>query len=191
MTAGPTTYATVRPWQTRAGITLIEMLVVIVMIGILVAIAFPRLDSQKYRLDGDVRSVSMTLAYAQRLAVSLQHNVLVTIDKTNRQLRAHEDKNNDGAFTADERVRVLQLEQGVNFERNGAPDVPSPVPQVELLTFQFMRDGSTNAGGMIFMSTDKAVATSDLTHSRAVELIRATGRPTWYRFRGGVWVRGI
>jgi Tfp pilus assembly protein FimT len=167
------------------------MLVVIVMIGILVAIAFPRLDSQKYRLDGDVRSVSMTLAYAQRLAVSLQHNVLVTIDKTNHQLRAHEDKNNDGAFTADERVRVLQLEQGVNFERNGAPDVPSPVPQVELLTFQFMRDGSTDVGGMIFMSTDKAVATGDLTHSRAVELIRATGRPTWYRFRGGVWVRGI
>jgi len=191
MTAGPTTYATVRPWQTRAGITLIEMLVVIVMIGILVAIAFPRLDSQKYRLDGDVRSVSMTLAYAQRLAVSLQHNVLVTIDKSNRQMRAHEDKNNDGAFTADERVRVLQLEQGVNFERNGAPDVPSPVPQVELLSFQFMRDGSTNAGGMIFMSTDKAVAAGDLTHSRAVELIRATGRPTWYRFRGGVWVRGI
>ena len=191
MTAVPTTRATVRPWKTRAGITLIEMLVVIVMIGILVAIAFPRLDSQKYRLDGDVRSVSMTLAYAQRLAVSLQHNVLVTIDKTNHQLRAHEDKNNDGAFTTDERVRVLQLEQGVNFERNGAPDVPSPVPQVELLTFQFMRDGSTNAGGMIFMSTDKAVAMGDLTHSRAVELIRATGRPTWYRFRGGVWVRGI
>ncbi len=191
MTAVPTTRTTVRPWNTRAGITLIEMLVVIVMIGILVAIAFPRLDSQRYRLDGDVRSVSMTLAYAQRLAVSLQHNVQVTVDKANHQLRAHEDKNNDGAYTADERVRVLQLEQGVNFERNGAPDVPSPVPQVELTAFQFMRDGSTDVGGMIFMSTDKAVAAGDLTHSRAVELIRATGRPTWYRFRGGVWVRGI
>lgn len=190
MTDCPTICAVSRPVSARAGISLVEMLMVIVILGILALIAFPKLDAQRYRLDGDVRSVNMTLAYAQRLAVSLQHNVEVQVDRAARQLRIHEDKNNDGAFTPDERVRVLQLEPGVNFDRNGAPDIPSPVPQVELNTFLFMRDGSTSAGGVIFMTTDKAVATGDLSQSRAIELVRATGRPTWFRMRGGAWVRG-
>ncbi|MEZ4457726.1 MAG: prepilin-type N-terminal cleavage/methylation domain-containing protein [Gemmatimonadales bacterium] len=107
----------------RRGYSLGELLWVIVILSILTALAVPRLDWMKYRLNAEQRNIALQLTYAQRLAVSLQHNVQVTIDHGARRLIVDEDANNDGTFGSNERRRVIQLEDGVNFERGGVGDL--------------------------------------------------------------------
>lgn len=177
------------PLGTR-GLTLTEMLIVIVMISVLAAIALPRLDYQRYRLNTDARNFVMTLAYAQRLAVSLQHNVQVSFDAANRQIRTLEDKNDDGLYTSDERIRGFQLSEGVTLDRNAAPDLPAPAATNELTQVTFWRDGSANTAGVVFLNTVRGVAKGDNEDSRGIDIVRATGRASWWTYTGGSWRRG-
>lgn len=172
------------------GFTLIEMLIVIVMISILAALAFPRLDFMRYRVNADARNVTMTLAYAQRLAVSLQHNVQVTFDPINRQMRTLEDKNDDGTYTSDERIRGFSLSDGVVFDQNGAPNLPAPAAANVVTSITFWRDGSANTAGAIFLNTTRGIARGDNEDARGLDIARSTGRTTWYTYTGGSWRRG-
>lgn len=174
----------------RRGFSLTEMLIVIVMLSVLAALAFPRLDFMRYRVNADVRNVMMTLAYAQRLAVSLQHNVQVTIDPVNRQIRTLEDKNDDGTYSSDERIRGFSLSDGVVFDQNGAPDLPAPAATNVLTAVTFWRDGSANTSGAIFLNTTRGVARGTNEDARGLDIVRSTGRATWYTYTGGSWRRG-
>ena len=173
----------------RRGYSLGEMLWVIVILSIVSVLAVPRLDWTSLRIGSETRNLTLQLAYAQRLAVNLQHNVLVTIDRPNRKLLIHEDANNDGAYSSVERRRIVQLENGVNFERNGAPNLPSPGPTAELTSLLYRRDGTASPAGVIFVNSDRGMRVGSNTDARVVEVIRATGRGVWYRFKGGTWVK--
>lgn len=175
---------------TRDGFTLIEMLIIIVMISILAALGLPRLDFMRYRVNADARNVMMTMAYAQRLAVSLQHNVQVTIDPVNRQIRTLEDKNDDGTYSSDERIRGFSLSDGVVFDQNGVPDLPAPAATNVLTQVTFWRDGSASTSGVIFLNTTRGVANGTNEDSRGLDIVRSTGRTTWYTYTGGSWRRG-
>ncbi len=174
----------------RRGYSLGELLWVIVILGILAALAIPRLDWMKYRLNAESRNISLQMTYAQRLAVSLQHNVRVTIDHGQRRLIVDEDANNDDTFTAGERRRVVQLDDGVNFEKNGVADLPSPAPTNEVTQIIYRRDGSADQAGVIFLNTVRGVAMSSNQDSRALEIARATGRATIYRYLNSTWIKG-
>jgi prepilin-type N-terminal cleavage/methylation domain-containing protein len=174
----------------RRGFSLTEMLIIIVMLGILALLAFPKLDFMRYRVNADARNVMMTLAYAQRLAVSLQHNVQVTIDPVNRQIRTLEDANDDGTFSSNERIRGFSLSDGVVFDKNGAPDLPAPAATNELTSVTFWRDGSANTAGSIFLNTTRGVAKGNNEDARGLDITRSTGRTTWYTYTGGSWRRG-
>lgn len=179
-----------RPRAGQRGFTLIEMLIIIVMISILAAIALPRLDYMRYRVNADARNVMMTLSYAQRLAVSLQHNVQVTIDPVNRQIRTLEDKNDDGAYDPTERVRGFSLSDGVVFDPNGVANLPAPAATNVIWQVTFWRDGSANTSGVIFLNTTRGVAAGTNGDSRGIDIVRSTGRATWYTYTGGSWRRG-
>jgi prepilin-type N-terminal cleavage/methylation domain-containing protein len=172
------------------GFSLTEMLIIIVMLGILAALAFPRLDYVRYRVNSDTRNVMMTLAYGQRLAVSLQHNVQVTFDATNNQMRTLEDKNDDGNYTTDERIRGFSLTPGVVFDKNAVPDLPSPNPTNQVVQITFYRDGSANSAGVVFLNSSRGVAKATNEDARAITITRATGRPTWFTYTGGYWRQG-
>lgn len=172
------------------GFSLTEMLIIIVMLGILALLAFPKLDFMRYRVNADARNVTMMLAYAQRLAVSLQHNVQVTIDPVNRQMRTLEDKNDDGTYSSDERIRGFSLSDGVVFDQNGAPNLPAPAATNVLTAVTFWRDGSANTAGAIFINTTRGVARGDNEDARGVDIVRSTGRATWYTYTGGSWRKG-
>jgi len=172
------------------GLTLTELLILIVMISIVAAVALPRLDYMRYRVNTDARNVVMTLSYAQRLAISLQHNVQVSFDADNREIRTLEDKNDDGAYSADERIRGFTLSEGVIFNRNGVPDLPAPAATNEITQITFWRDGSANTAGVVFLNSTRGVARSNHEDSRAIDITRAIGRATWWTYTGGSWRRG-
>ncbi len=174
----------------RRGYSIGELLWVIVILSIVAALAIPRLDWMKYRINAESRNISLQMTYAQRMAVSLQHDVQVTVNHANRRLVVDEDANNDGVFASNERRRVVQLDDGVNFERNGAPDLPAPSPTTELFSIVYRRDGSASQAGVIFLNTIRGVNMGTNRDARALEITRATGRATAFSYVSGAWVKG-
>lgn len=109
----------------RHGVTLIELLIVIVMIGILSGIAASRLDWQRYRTDAIAREVITEVSKAQRLAVTLQANVrFVVIDP--QRIQIHEDVDNNGAVGSGERVRTVVLDEPARLTKGRPPTYPAP-----------------------------------------------------------------
>lgn len=181
----------------RRGFTLIEMLVAIAMIAILAAIAIPRMDLEGYKVGSAVRAVTTSLTYAQRLSVSLQHDVRVAFDSAGSRLRVHEDADNDGVIDPGERVTYTPLDNGVIFGIGSAPAYnigPSTFnmvgQQTGLPMIVFRRDGSASENAGFYLNTIKAVAGNDPTKTRAGEIVRSSGRIIWYSYGTGTWQLG-
>jgi prepilin-type N-terminal cleavage/methylation domain-containing protein len=171
----------------RRGITLIEMLVVIVLIGILAGITVSRLDSTRYRADAVARGLMGDLSQAQRTAVTVQNDVRVTQVSPTR-LSIHEDRNNNGAVDGGERVLFSNLDHGFQLGRGGMAALPAPAAATELTTVTFRRDGTASASGAFYL---RSPGPDPLCrYCRAIELTRATGRAVYYSLATQAWVRG-
>ena len=168
------------------GVSLIEMLIVMTVIGILAAISASRLDWVKYRADTVSRGAYGDLAQAQRTAVSLQMDVRITVDG-NSTLRIHEDANNNGTVDGGERVIGSTLDHGFVFGKGEMASLPAPADPTELTVLVFRRDGSASRSGTFYISSP--LSDPDCKYCRAVTVTRATGRPSWYSFVTGTWVR--
>jgi prepilin-type N-terminal cleavage/methylation domain-containing protein len=183
--------------KNRRGVTLIEVLVAIAMVAILAAIALPRLDIEGYKVSSAVREVTTTLTYAQRLAVSLQHDVRVSFDSSNNRLRVHEDTDNDGVMDNTERVTFTPLDNAVQFGRGATPAFTFGANtfnfnglQAGLPMIVFRRDGSASENGGFYLNARKAVASGIQLKTRAGQIIRSSGRITWFSYGSGSWQRG-
>ena len=185
--------------QPRTGFTLIEMLIVLVVIGLVVAMAAPKIDVTKYRLESDMQGVGMTLLSAERQAITQQHDVILTFDVTNGVIHVIDDNNNNGVRDVGERERAVALAQGVVFGRATAPARPmgpGPVTFTKLVggfrAVVFHRDGSASEAGGFYLTSTRAVSSgTHVEDSRAIEMERATGRGTWYRYGPPVWRRAF
>jgi prepilin-type N-terminal cleavage/methylation domain-containing protein len=179
-----------------AGFTLIEVLMVVVVIGLIAGVAIPRLNVNQYRVDAGVRSVASMLTQAQRMAVTQQYNVNVLFVTDQNAIRMHEDADNDNVIDGDERVRQLPIGENVVFGQAGAPNRPNgPGP----ITFTrrldgipeliFRRDGSASENGTVYVTSLNADAAGRVKEARAVEVLRATGRISWYKYSGSAWIQ--
>ena len=185
--------------QPRAGFTIIELLIVLVVVGIVVAMAAPKIDTVKYRLESDMQGVGMALLAAERQAITQQHDVIVTFDVAQGVVHIITDVNNNGVQDAGERERGVALSEGVVFGRAGAPARPmwpGPVTFTKLIggfpALVFHRDGSGSEAGGFYLTSARAAASGTRPEdSRAIELERATGRGTWYRYGPPVWRRSF
>lgn len=166
--------------------TLFELLIVIVMIGILSTVALTKLDWKKYQADAAARGAMGELATAQRVAVSTQTDVRVTFPDTVR-MKIHEDANDDGTIQASERVRIVPLENLFAYGKATAPDVPSPETATTLTSIVFHRDGSADQSGTLYIHGPGSDASCK--HCRAIAITRVTGRVVWYSYATGAWVR--
>jgi prepilin-type N-terminal cleavage/methylation domain-containing protein len=195
----PTSAAALRagPLRGRGGFSLIELLVAIGVIAVLAAIAVPRIDLDGYKVSAAVRAVTSSLTYAQRLAVSLQHDVRVSFDSANSRLRVHEDLDNDNVMDGGERVTYTPLDNGVIFGRGTAPAFTFGANsfnfngrQGGLPMLVFRRDGSASESGGFYLNAIRAVAQANPSKTRAGEIVRSSGRIIWYSYGSFAWVRG-
>ena len=200
---GATDFGTVRG-ATRArgrpsGFTMIEMIIVLVILGLVVAMAAPKIDIVKYRLESDMQGVGITLLAVERQAITQQHDVILTFDVTKGVIHILDDANNNGIADPGERERGVSLGEGVVFGRATAPARPmgpGPVTFTKVINglpaLVFHRDGSASeAGGFYLTSTRAATSRAHVEDTRAIELERATGRATWYRYGPSLWRRAF
>lgn len=183
--------------RARAAFTLVEVVVVLVMLAIMAALVYPKLDFQKYRVDAAVQGLRTVLMQAQRTALTRQYDVIVTIDTAHNTLRWYEDANDDGVIQPSEHQRAYPLNDGVKF---AVPPVgidstvhASVVGSLlgtlgGLPAVTFHRDGAASTDLELYIS---GPANPTVTY-RAIRLTQGTGRTDMYRYnsQAGVWQVG-
>jgi prepilin-type N-terminal cleavage/methylation domain-containing protein len=192
------------PDQTnRRGITLIEMIIVITMIAIILAISIPRLNTSRLRAKSAVTSLGTTMLALQREAIAKQHNILVLIAVNPRQIQVVYDSNNNERWDTNERERPIPLGEEIVFGKPGtatarsfgsaAVNFTNTEPTSGLPAIVLYRDGSAKEYGGLYLTTGRAIAgaAGHAGETWAMEMVRATGRPEWYRWNGTTWLRGF
>lgn len=170
---------------------------VVAMIGILVTVAAPRIDIQRFRVNSAVQSLGTTILSAQRQAVTQQHDIIVLFDSSSNRLRIHEDRNNNAAINTGEHVRFVSLGEGIVFGRGPAPAMAFGSSSIVIVkriggtpALVFHRDGSASEVGGFYVTSQLAQRSSiRATDARAVSVERATGRASWFRYGANGWVK--
>jgi type II secretory pathway pseudopilin PulG len=167
-------------------------MIVVMMVGILVRVAVPRVNINKYRADDAARTVRGAMQQAQRLSVQRQYDVVVVFDTDNQGVEIFEDNNNNHVADDGERLLWKALEDKTRFApppvtlSNGpSGDVTGgSIYQINgYPAVIFHRDGAPNTDLKVYV-TSGAGANNDW---RAIELQPATGRTDWYRLYSSTW----
>lgn len=188
------------PLWSRRGVSITEMLIVVVLVGITVAFVGPKVDLAHYQVDGAMQSIGYSLMGAQREAVSQQHDVIVTFDAANRALTIIDDTNDNRIADAGEHTRRFVLDKAIQFGSASASTLSFGSSAISftqtvggLPALTFHRNGSASQDGGIYLTSTRA-ATGEAARqgdTRAILVDRPTGRIEWWRYNGSTWTRGF
>lgn len=183
-----------------AGMTLVEILTVVSIIGLLALIALPNVNLSRIRAKSSIQSAGTALLASQREAVARQHNIVVMLDVPGSALRILYDSTNDATQNSNERVRPVPLGEEVVFGLPSGVTARSFGSTISFTTTVngmpaavFYRNGSAKESGGLYLTTAKAMGgiRGHGAETWAMELVRATGRAEWYRWNGTTWLRGF
>jgi len=189
------------PKGIRRGLTMIEIVMVVVIIGIMAKVALPSFNINRYRADGAGRLARVILQEAQRNAITRQSNVIVSFDASYNRFRVVQDYNNNDTINTTDLVQWRNMGEGAVFDKpswSNAKGADSTVPTAafagigttlrtvsSLPTLIFRRDGSVSDNFYVFITTRKGVA----SEYREVICTATTGRCDLYKYNGKGWVR--
>lgn len=181
----------------RRGITIVELVLVITLIGVIVSIAPPMVRAERFQMDGGVLSVASTISAQQRNAVLRQHDVVLAFDTVAGHVRVHYDLDNDNVIDAGENTQIVELDESVGFGRGSTPARPLSGSSLSLTQTQdglpaltFRRNGSASEETIIYLTSARWLANGGSAYEddgRAVEVERATGRVRCYSHQNGDW----
>lgn len=183
----------------RRGVTLIEMVMVAVLIGITTAFIAPKIDVTSYRVNNAMQGIGTTLLAAQRLAITRQHDVVILFDTKSNVIRVHQDADNNGKINGTEHVATTPLGESIVYGLGGAPAMTAAGGPItftqkkdDVTSLTFHRDGSASEAGVVYLTSKRAVNQGDLPRdARAIRVERATGQVSWYRYLAPTWKRGF
>ncbi len=187
--------------RTRArGFSTLELMLVVCIMGMMAGIALTKIDLAKMEANSAVQVLSTTMVAAQREAITKQHNLILTFDAAQRTMRMVWDRDSDGIIDAGERVRAIPLDGRIGFGTGGATPRAFGANPINFdrdiggrPALIFHRNGSASGIGGFYLTSGRALAAPPTyaTDTRAVEIVRATGRTEWYRWTGTTWRRGF
>jgi prepilin-type N-terminal cleavage/methylation domain-containing protein len=190
-----------RPIPDDRGFSTLEVLLVVAIMGVLAVIALPRIDLYRIQANSAIQIMSTTMVAAQREALTKQHDLILTFDVTNRRMRLIWDANSNSIIDADERSRSVPLDDRIRFGLGGAPARAFGAAPVNftrtingLPALIFHRNGSASGIGGFYVTSSRAVLDGTAKwnrDTRAVEIVRATGRTEWFKYNGTAWMRGL
>jgi prepilin-type N-terminal cleavage/methylation domain-containing protein len=174
------------------GYTITELVIVLVIAGVVSAIALPNIDYRRYRADAATHTLRGTLQHAQRLSIVRQYDVIVVFDLDGRRMRIVEDVNNNRVADDGERVIVRPVEEGISFivpprGVNGAVSTPIVGENLRMVdslpSITFHRNGSASSDLELYLSAHSAHGTD----IRAVVVTQSTCRAQGQRYLGSGW----
>ena len=182
----------------RAGFNIVELIIVMSVMGILLTIVIPSIDVARFQLDVAVQEVASAVAAARGQSILRQHDFVLMFDEDEDQFFVLNDLNNNRTTDIGEDRRMVQLSEGVKFDRGGATPIlglNGPISftkladQLPALTFH--RNGSASEEGVIYLTSVRAArAGNDAQDTRALQIERATGRVRCFSFRTSAWQEG-
>ncbi|MEQ1856332.1 MAG: prepilin-type N-terminal cleavage/methylation domain-containing protein [Longimicrobiales bacterium] len=181
----------------RAGVSLVELVIVMLLIGIMAGIVAPLLRPERFQLDAAIVLLGSTLTAQQRNSIMRQHNVVLAFDSANSLVRVHYDLDNDNTVDTGEQTSTVQLEDGVRLGRGVTParamsgqTVSVTETQGTFPSLTFRRNGAASEEAIVYLTSQRATnAAAYAEDGRAIEIERATGRIRCYSYGSGAWVQ--
>ncbi len=183
--------------QNRNGITIIELILVMSLIGIVTSIAAPAMRAERFQMDSSVLLLASTLTAQQRNAVMRQHNIVLAFDTAAGGIRVHYDLDNDNTIDSGENTKLVELDDASAFGRGSTPARPMSSAAISLTGTQdgmpaltFRRNGSSSEEAIIYLTSQRSAVGGGSLYAddgRAIEIERATARVRCYSHQSGDW----
>ena len=149
------------------GFTLVELSIVLVIFGIVSAIAVPGINKflRSVELNGQVQQFATTLRVVRQRSITENNNYVLYWTSTERKLKWWDDDNNNGVKNGTEKNGATSaLASWITVTNSGTNPFPSD-------TVTFLPNGSASVSGSVIYSNPEG-------YTRSMSVVRPTGMVT-------------
>ncbi len=176
------------------GMTLVELIVVMIIVGLLIAVAIPNFSAwrKNYQIRAESERVYMDLILARSTAIKNNNDVIVTFNEANDSYTILDDTNNNGSADSGESLKTVSLENLVEFgfygssiqdmENNTVNQSVSMGPS-DIVVFN--EKGQANISGSLYLiHKDDASTTND--QLRGISVVQGTGAAELWKYNSSM-----